>query len=174
MAEAGIGRARLMGYSMGGFISIQLLMRKPELIEKVVIGGAGESYLDGSPGSRDRMSDAQVRNRIADALLTPDKTTITDPMAKGFRAFAEQQGKDLRALAACIRGNRPSFSRAELSRSTRPVLVVCGEKDDLTGAPGPLAAAFADGQAVTVPRRDHMTAVGDKVYKDAAVKFFAA
>jgi hypothetical protein len=42
----------------------------------------------------------------------------------------------------------------------------------LTGPPGPLAAAFADGRAVTVPNRDHMTAVGDKVYKAAVLDFF--
>jgi pimeloyl-ACP methyl ester carboxylesterase len=173
MREAGVETARLMGYSMGGFISIQILMHNPELIEKLVIGGVGESYLDDQPNSRDRMSDPAVRNGIADALLAPDKSTITNPTAKAFRAFAEQQGKDLRALAACIRGVRPNIPKADLSRSTRPVLVVCGEKDDLTGAPGPLAAAFADGRAATVPRRDHMTAVGDKVYKDAALEFLA-
>jgi pimeloyl-ACP methyl ester carboxylesterase len=172
MQAAGVPRARLMGYSMGGFISIQLLMRNAELIERLVIGGVGESYLD-SDGSRDRMNDPNVRDTIADALLAPDKSAITNPTAKGFREFAEQQGKDLRALAACMRADRRNFTRAELSHAQQPVLVVCGEKDDLTGAPGPLAAAFANGQAVTVPRRDHMMTVGDKVYKEAAVKFFA-
>jgi hypothetical protein len=53
------------------------------------------------------------------------------------------------------------------------VLVACGEKDVLTGSPDPLAAAFADGRAVTVPKRDHMTTVGDKVYKQAVLDFFA-
>ena len=57
--------------------------------------------------------------------------------------------------------------------STCPVLVVCGENDVLTGPPGPLAAAFADGRAVTVARRDHMTTVGDKVYKEAVLNFFS-
>jgi len=52
--------------------------------------------------------------------------------------------------------------------------VVCGEKDDLTGAPEGLAAAFADGRAVTVPGRDHMSAVGDKVYKQAVLEFLKA
>lgn len=173
MQAAGIPQARLMGYSMGGFISIQLLMHRPELIEKVVIGGVGESYLDSEAAERDRLNDPDMRNMVADALLAKDKATITSPTAKAFREFAEQQGKDLRALAACMRAPRRNLTKAELSLSTRPVLVVCGEKDEMTGAPGPLAAAFADGMAVTVPRRDHMLTVGDKVYKEAAVKFFA-
>ena len=53
------------------------------------------------------------------------------------------------------------------------MLVVCGEKDELTGAPGGLAAAFPNGRAVTVPGRDHMTTVGDKLYKQAVLDFLS-
>ncbi len=35
-----------MGYSMGGFIAIHLLIRHPERVTKLIIGGVGESYLD--------------------------------------------------------------------------------------------------------------------------------
>jgi len=72
-----------------------------------------------------------------------------------------------------MRAERKLFDAAELSHSTRPVLVVCGENDTVSGPPGPLAAAFADGRAVVVPRRDHMTAVGDKIFKKAALDFLA-
>lgn len=164
MRAANIAPAFVMGYSMGGYISIHLLLKHPELVRKVVIGGVGATYFEGQFGSRDE---------IADALLALDKTKITDPIARRFREFAEQPGKDRVALAACMRGQRLLYGISELTRSTRPVLVVCGEDDDMTGLPGPLAAAFADGRAVTVPRRDHMTAVGDKVYKQAVLNFFA-
>jgi pimeloyl-ACP methyl ester carboxylesterase len=110
---------------------------------------------------------------IADALLVEDVSAIKNETARNFRLFADQPGKDRMALAACMRGNRDVFTREQLAQSKRPVLVVCGEKDVLTGPPGPLAAAFADGRAVTVPNRDHMTAVGDKVYKRAVLDFFA-
>jgi pimeloyl-ACP methyl ester carboxylesterase len=170
MEAAGVSRTFLMGYSMGGFISMQVLLRHPELLRKVVIGGVGASYLD-RQAATDAVSDPERRNVIADALVEPDKSKITNATARGFREFAEQDGKDRLALAACMRGNRKTFSAEELSRSARPVLVVCGEADVLTGLPGPLAAAFADGRAVTVPKRDHMTAVGDKVYKQAVLQF---
>jgi pimeloyl-ACP methyl ester carboxylesterase len=163
MEAAGAGPAFLMGYSMGGFISMHVLMDHPDLLRKVVIGGVGGSYLGRAFGSRDA---------IADALLEPDKARITDPVQKSFREFAEQSGKDIQALAACMRGNRRPFTAAELSQSQRPVLVVCGENDALTGPPDPLAAAFADGRAVTVAKRDHMTTVGDKIYKHAVLDFF--
>ncbi len=156
--------AFVMGYSMGGYISIQLLLKHPELVRKLAIGGVGETYFEGQ---------FDQRGAIGAALLEPDKSKITNAVARRFREFAEQDGKDIAALAACIRATRRTLTIAELSRSQRPVLVVCGENDDLTGPPGPLAAAFANGRAVTVPRRDHMTTVGDKVYKKAVLDFFA-
>jgi pimeloyl-ACP methyl ester carboxylesterase len=162
MEAAHAGQAFLMGYSMGGFISMHALMDHPELLRKLVIGGVGGSYFGRAFGSRDA---------IADALVMPDKSKISDPVQKSFREFAEQAGKDRLALAACMRANRRPFTATELKQSQRPVLVVCGENDVLTGPPGPLAEAFADGRAVVVPRRDHMTAVGDKVYKQAVLEF---
>jgi pimeloyl-ACP methyl ester carboxylesterase len=162
---AGAEPVHLMGYSMGGFIGMRLLLQHSEILRKVVIAGVGETYLKGQ---------MEQRGAIADALLEPDKSKLTDPTAKAFRLFAEQPGKDLLALAACMRGNRKTFSAEELRHSTRSVLVVCGENDTLTGSPEPLAAAFADGHAVTVARRDHMTTVGDKAYKQAVLSFLAS
>ena len=52
-----------------------------------------------------------------------------------------------------------------------PVLVVCGELDETSGPPEPLARAFPNGHALTVPRRNHHSTVGDRVYKDAALEF---
>jgi pimeloyl-ACP methyl ester carboxylesterase len=171
--DAGIGQALLMGYSMGGYISMSLLIKHPELFRKVVIAGVGASYLDLSAAEA-AVADPERRSAIADALLVDDASSIRNETARNFRLFADQPGKDRLALAACMRGSRVSFTREQLSHSERPVLVVCGEMDVLTGSPGPLAAAFADGRAVMVPKRDHMTAVGDKVYKQAVIEFFAS
>src|SRR5205807_6973432 len=141
------------GYSMGGHLGIALLIDQPQAMRKFVVAGVGESYLR---GQFDR------RFAIADAILEPDISRIADPIAKGFRVFAGQPGKDREALAACMRGDRKARTTAELARVVRPVLVVCGENDETSGAPGPLAGAFPDARAVVVPGRDHMSAVGDK------------
>ena len=173
MDAAGLGAAHVMGYSMGGYIAIHLLLESPQRVRKLAIGGVGASYLDPA-AAQGAVSDPEWREVIAAALLAPDKTTIVDRTAREFREFADQSGKDRLALAACMRADRKIYSAEQLSRSTRPVLIVCGENDNLTGPPGPLAAAFADGRAVTVPKRDHMTTVGDKVHKQAVLEFFAA
>ncbi|HXC53852.1 MAG TPA: alpha/beta hydrolase [Rhizomicrobium sp.] len=174
MDAAGLASAFVMGYSMGGFIALQLLVRHPERVRKLIVGGVGESYLDSPQNLRDRVADPAVRAEIAAALTAPDPATIASPTARAFRAFADQPGKDRLALAACMSAPTMNLPRAVLATARRPVLVVCGETDALTGGPDGLAAAFPDGRAVTVPRRDHMTAVGDKVYKQAVLDFLGA
>jgi len=174
MDDASLEPAFVMGYSMGGFITMQLLIQHPERVKKLVVGGVGESYLDAPHNARDRVADPKVREQIADAMTVADPATITNPTARAFRAFADQPGKDRLALAACMRAPTRNLPREVLATAQRPVLVVCGENDDLTGGPDGLATAFPHGHAVTVPRRDHMTAVGDKVYKQAVLDFLPA
>ena len=174
LAAAGERSAFVIGYSMGAFIGMQLLVSQPERVRKLVIGGVGASYLTAPEFSSDRIADPAVRGRLADALLAADKSTITDPIALRFREFAEQPGKDRIALAACMRAMRPPIPADLLAAADCPVLVACGALDDLTGPPGPLAAAFPKGEAVTIPGRDHMTSVGDPVFKQAVLKFLTA
>jgi pimeloyl-ACP methyl ester carboxylesterase len=154
--------AHIIGYSMGGHLGIELLMSHPRSIRKLVIAGVGETYLRGQ---------FNRRFAIADAILEPDIDRITNPIARGFRTFAGQPGKDREALAACMRGDRKAYTAKDLVHATRPVLVVCGEKDETSGAPGPLAAAFPDARAVIIPGREHMSAAGDKVTKQAVISF---
>jgi len=68
----------------------------------------------------------------------------------------------------------PRLPPATLAALKRPILVVCGELDDTAGRPEPLAAAFADGKAVIIRNRDHMSAVGDRHTRQAVTDFFRA
>ena len=160
-----IERADVMGYSMGAILSVGLLMTHPQRIRRAVLAGIGEKYFGGRTARR---------RGIAAALRAADPATITDPEHRAFRTFASQSGKDIAALAACMSADRTVYSREQLRACEIPVLVVAGEKDTQAGSPQPLAAAFANGRAATVPRRDHMTAVGDKLYKEAVVEFLAS
>src|SRR5581483_3730065 len=111
------------------------------------------------------------RERLAAALLVEDKTVLTDPRERMFRAFAEQPGKDRVALAACMRAMSPPLSFDGLSHLRQQVLVVCGALDDIAGPPEPLARAFPHGNFAAIPGRDHMTAVGERKTRRAIVDF---
>ena len=66
-----------------------------------------------------------------------------------------------------------SFAPDELRLFPHKVLVVCGEADTLTGPPGVLADCFSDARAVVLPKRNHHSTVGDRVYKDAVLEFLS-
>jgi pimeloyl-ACP methyl ester carboxylesterase len=70
-----------------------------------------------------------------------------------------------------MRAMPPGLSPDILSQLQIPVLVVCGERDDIAGPPEPLARAFAHGTPVTIAGRDHMSAVGDRRTRQAVVDF---
>ena len=166
MDAAGLPSAPVVGYSMGGFIGLRLAAHYPERVTRLALGGVGEYYLRGP-----RIANEGSRSALSEALLTDDPAGITDARGRMFRSFADQPGKDRFALAACMRGMSPQLPMESLAQMMQPVLVVCGALDDIAGAPGPLAAAFPNGNAVTVAGRDHMSAVGDRKTRQAVVDF---
>src|SRR5436190_2676207 len=154
-------RADLMGYSLGSRISAVLAARRPELVRSVILGGAGIRLIDS----------AGLRDEIADSLELLSLDDVSDPMGKRFRAFAEQTRSDLKALAACLRGSRQAVRMEDIASIRAPTLVAVGTRDDIAGSPHELAALMPNGRGLDIPDRDHMVAVGDKVFKAAAVKF---
>jgi pimeloyl-ACP methyl ester carboxylesterase len=160
----GIERADVMGYSMGARIAAFLAVRHPARVRALVLGGIGMKLVEGHG----------LPTAIADALEAPSLADVSDPTGRMFRAFAEQTRSDLRALAACIRGSRQVLSRDEVGRIAAPTLVAVGTKDGVAGPPQPLAALLANGRALEIPDRDHMLAVGDKVFKAAVIEFLKA
>jgi len=169
MDAAGLTTAPVVGYSMGGFIGLRLAAAHPARVSKLALGGVGEFYLRGP-----RIANPEAHNTLAEALLTDDKGSITDRRGRMFRDFADQPGKDRLALAACMLAMSQGLPARTLAGLRQPVLVVCGEQDDIAGAPGPLAAAFAFGQAVAIPGRDHMSAVGERKTRQAVIDFLDA
>jgi pimeloyl-ACP methyl ester carboxylesterase len=128
-----------------------------------VLGGLGIHLVEG----------VGLPETIAIALDAPSLADVTDPTAYLFRAFAEQTKSDLHALAACIRGSRQTLSRAEVGRIAVPLLVAVGSEDRIAGSPEELAALIPGAEALVIPGRDHMLAVGDKAFKGGALEFLA-
>ena len=114
----------------------------------------------------------RFRSDVAGALEAPSINDVSDPLGKAFRLFAEQTRSDLKALAACLRGSRgAALSRAEVGSIRAPALVAAGTKDDLVGSPHDLAPMIPGAHALDIPNRDHMLAVGDRVYKAGVLAF---
>jgi pimeloyl-ACP methyl ester carboxylesterase len=108
---------------------------------------------------------------IAEALEAPSPGNVKDPTGRMFRTFAEQTKSDLRALAACIRGSRQTLTHEEAGAIRAPVLIAVGTKDLVAGSAQALAALIPGARALDIPNRDHMLAVGDKMYKAGVIDF---
>lgn len=154
-------RADVMGYSMGARITAWLALRHPDRVRAAILGGLGIHLVDG----------VGLPESIADALEAPALIDVTDPMGRMFRAFADQTKSDRRALAACIRGSRQTLSREEAASISVPMLIAVGDKDAVAGSAQELAKLIPGAQALDIPGRDHMLAVGDKVFKAGVLAF---
>jgi pimeloyl-ACP methyl ester carboxylesterase len=158
-----IDRADVMGYSMGARITAFFALAYPARLRRAVLGGLGIRLVEG----------VGLPESIAEALEAPSLADVHDPTGRTFRAFAEQTKSDLAALAACIRGSRQVLTRDEVATIHAPVLVAVGSKDKVAGSASELAALLPAGRALDILGRDHMLAVGDKMFKEAVLKFLA-
>lgn len=158
-----IASADVMGYSMGARISAFLTMAHPTRVRRVIFGGLGYGMIKGVGASEP----------IADALEADSIDDVTDPTGRAFRKFAEQTKSDRMALATCIRSARAKIRAEDISRVTAPVMVAVGTRDDIAGSAEDLASLIPKGRVLDIPNRDHMLAVGDKVYKQGVVDFLS-
>ncbi len=156
-----IARADVMGYSMGARIAAFLALAHPERVRSLVFGGLGLNMVRGVAGT----------GPVARALEAKSIDEVTNPTARTFRAFAEQTGSDLKALAACIRSSRAPITAEDLARLRCPVLVVVGALDVIGGSAAALAELIPGARAIEIAGRDHMKAVGDRAYKEAVLSF---
>ncbi len=157
----GIEQADVMGYSMGARITAFLALAHPARVRSAMFGGLGGNMLRPMQGT----------DKIAQALEAASIDDVTDANARTFRAFADRTGSDRKALAACIRSAREPLTAEMVARLTCPVLVATGTEDVVGGSAEELAAVIPGAEALPIPRRDHMLAVGDRVYKEGVLDF---
>jgi len=157
----GVERAHVMGYSMGARIAAFMGLRYLSKMQSVIFGGLGIGMVRGTGHWEP----------VKAALLAEDVADIEDERGRMFRLFAERTGSDRQALAACVISSKKELNEAQLRSLTLPALVAVGENDDLAGPAQPLATLLPKGEALTIPKRDHMLSVGDKIYKQGVLEF---
>jgi pimeloyl-ACP methyl ester carboxylesterase len=163
MDHLSIDRADVMGYSLGGRIAAWLGLNAPARLRSAILGGIGIAMIEGGgPGEN-----------VAAALEAPSLDDVSDPVGRTFRAFADQTRSDRLALAACLRGSRGLMTQAEVARIAVPVLIAVGTADEVAGSAHALGDIIPHSEVLDIPGRDHMRAVGDKVYKAGVLDFLS-
>ncbi|GLR89837.1 alpha/beta fold hydrolase [Bradyrhizobium iriomotense] len=164
MDHLGIPQADIMGYSMGGRMTAWLGLNEPQRLRSAILGGIGIGGLIEGTGPGES---------VAEALEAPSLDDVTDPVGRTFRAFADQTRSDRKALAACLRGTRELMKKEEAARIDVPVLIAVGSTDDIAGSATALGEIIPGSEVLDIPNRDHMRAVGDKVYKTGVIDFLS-
>jgi pimeloyl-ACP methyl ester carboxylesterase len=163
MDHLGLERADVMGYSLGSRMTAVLALNQSERLRSAILGGIGIGMIEGGgPGEN-----------VAAALEAPSLDDITDPVGRTFRAFADQTRSDRRALAACLRGSRRLMTREQAAAIAVPVLIAVGTTDEIAGSAHALGEIIGGSEVLDIPNRDHMRAVGDKVYKTGVLEFLS-
>jgi pimeloyl-ACP methyl ester carboxylesterase len=163
MDHLNIGRADMMGYSMGSRMTALLALHHPGRLRSAILGGIGIGLIEGGgPGEN-----------VAAALEADSLEQVTDPVGRTFRAFADQTRSDRRALAAGMRGSRRQKTRDEAAAINVPTLIAVGTTDEIAGSAQALGKIIPGAEVLDIPRRDHMRAVGDKVYKTGVLDYLS-
>ncbi len=157
----GVEWANVLGYSMGARLALALAIEHRERVGYLIVGGVGERQFDAPPPG----------DPMAAAMEAPSAAAISEPLLQSFRQFADEQGEDRLALAACSRGRSGPIDRDSLSAIGAPTLVVAGSRDDLAGDPQGLAGAIRGARALTLAGCDHFNAIPHGLLKAAVFDF---
>lgn len=157
----GIDTVHIMGYSMGARISASFASRNPERVEKLILAGNGYNMIEGGMDTQG----------ISSALLADELGESHTAVGRQFRVFAEKTGGDLKALAACMSGDWQTMPKSVVSSISCPTLVIAGTEDEIAKDCQKLADLLPNGTYEEIPKRNHMNAVGDKIYKEKVLRF---
>jgi len=136
LAELGVGGADVLGFSDGGNIALELAVRHPEAVGRLVVVGAN---LVPTGLSARALADVRLRHAVHAALAR-----VVPPL----RVTAER-------LALMV--DDPCLGPADLAHVQAPTLVVVGEHDVVRPAHTRLVAdAIPDARLVVVPGAGHM------------------
>lgn len=153
-----VRRADYIGYSMGSRIGFELAVRSPGRLGRIVFGGVG--YRGG-----DHSFDPELVAR----RLRGDESAGDE---HGFFRFATSRPhNDLEALACCIVGEETPLPDLPLESIENPSLLVVGDRDELAGDVSTLVDRLPHARLVTLPGRNHMSAVPARPFKEAVLSF---
>lgn len=139
----GIDRANIVGISMGGFISLELTLRHPQLVNKLVLVSTSGGGLTNVPASPRLWAGMLRREKLEVGLLA--RKTYTRIMGPGYglshpkemdeiteiaRYRPMTQAAYARQLRACLTHNAAN----RLAAIRVPTLVIHGDKDPLVPA----------------------------------------
>jgi pimeloyl-ACP methyl ester carboxylesterase len=148
----------MVGYSMGAMNTLRVLIAGEPRVRVAVLGGVGGASVVSHTGGQ----------AFADAMETDDRASVTNPILKSFRDYAETIRADRKALAALQR--RVVEPWGDVGAADVPALVLAAEGDPLIGDPKELAGKLPKGE-VQIVGGTHLNVVNNPQFHDAMLTF---
>jgi len=171
MEHLSIEKANFFGYSMGAYMTFQLLLRKPQLLMSAILGGF---VLNLPRNEKERALYRENTMLRIEAFKAESIDQVKDPVARAFRQFAELGGNDLSALAAVMTGNLqeipdwagdPTLIKSSLKKVKIPVMTVVGSDEFIPGDKTLIAQLVPDACHFQIQGKDHLTVVPDPKFQ---------
>lgn len=179
----GYSKVNLMGWSMGGMITQQIVLTEPQLVNKIILIGTGPKGAEGLSEVGAKGAEASKLPPLEQALrllyAPSDNSRALGKAALG-RIFARQANRDpettqetngaqLAAVTAWAQPNAGALS--ELKNITQPALIVAGKDDYLVPEVNAynLAKSLPDAKLSIYPDAGHavITQVPDQFLQEA-------
>ncbi len=174
-------KAHIVGYSMGGFMTEELLVEHPNRFITATLGGAG--WNDPKDNTQ-----ANTLNMLADSLeqgkgigpliialnpvgAPPPTPQMLEATNKMFMATADAQ-----ALAGVARGMAkfPPVPESKIRANKIPALALIGEVDPLKAGVDRLDGVMPHLKIVVIPGANHLTAFANPLFISSLKEFLAA
>ncbi|MPZ99462.1 MAG: alpha/beta fold hydrolase [Dehalococcoidia bacterium] len=143
--HAGIERAHLFGYSLGGRLVLRTAILHPERVGALVVGGIHPFLPPAGRGPLDRRALRALDDGAGGGRGPIRRRMIDRAMGEALRWAWRLRGRNPHALAALVRYSQEHASSLEehLGGVDRPCLIFGGDADPI--APAELLARFAAG-----------------------------
>jgi len=151
--------ADLVGWSDGGIVALDLAMRHPDRVRRVVVigGNSDPSGLVALP--------AEAPVQAADVSVTGDAYRKISPTPQHWHL--------LLARVLTMWRTEPNYTSADLGRIRAPVLVIAGEHDAIRRAhTDALARAIPGAREVIVLGASHLAPMENPIAVDKAILSF--
>lgn len=160
MDHLGIPRAHVAGYSMGGFITLKLLMLHPDRLLSANIGGAGWYRLDTPKMSilRDLQESLARGNGFIPLVRALEPTPNPSPIKVWLVNAAIELISDMQAMRALVAAfTELEVTEEQLRANAVPALVAVGSADPLRDAVDNLNGVIANARVLYIEGADHAT-----------------
>jgi len=169
-----IDKAHVVGYSMGGFITLDLLTRHPDRFLSATLGGAGwmpPGEQAGVPGLAESLESGKGIAPLLEALTPPGQPKPAPEQMAMINQMVMASNDPL-ALAAVIRSmGELQTLEVDVKSIAVPLLAVVGEIDPLRAGVEALDALLPATEVVVLLGKDHMTAMSDPALAQAVRDF---